>query len=71
MKIKECSVGKRIISPIGKIWILVKRYSPDMWLIRRGHKTGMLCCLLRGQMKEWKICQSRKNCPKINKKKEE
>lgn len=55
MKKSDIEIGMKIISPLGKRWLVVKKYSSDMWLIRRGHKKGMLCCLTAGQLRFWSV----------------
>lgn len=54
MKKSEVKIGKKITSPVGSKWLVVKKYSSDMWLIRQGHKKGMLCCITTGQLRYWK-----------------
>lgn len=55
MKQNEVKKDTKIISPNGSVWIVVKKYSKDFILIRRGHKKGKLCALTKGQFKMFKV----------------
>lgn len=45
---RNVRVGQEIISSLNNSWIVIKKYSPDVCLIRlKGSKT--VCCLSSGQ----------------------
>lgn len=55
MKSSDMKLNSKIISPCNKIWIVIKKYGPGLWLIRRGHKNGKVCFLAQGQLRMFKL----------------
>lgn len=49
MKREDVKEGVTLLSPAGREWKVVKRYGPDMWLIKS--KLGAVCILRAGQIR--------------------